>query len=176
MHLSSVYQNSSLLTRVVLNDFKHAVVQTIIKKNQILISLFSPIFPLFQNCPSFLKSCEKLLFQQPQTCLGNNGIAEMFKSGFKMRYSTENAHEKVFNDFLMIVNSGDSAILVLLDIALHLILWITVSSFLDSITALALKVPHFNGLSHTWVIGAFQWSELGEFSSPSAPLSCKVQY
>lgn len=60
-------------------------------KRQILILLFSPIFTLFQNCPSFLKSYEKLLFQQLQTCLGNTGIAEMFKSLFKMRYSTENA-------------------------------------------------------------------------------------
>lgn len=45
-----------------------------------------------------------------------NGISEKFQSGFKLFHSTETALLRFLNDLLLTVDSGNSAVLVLLDL------------------------------------------------------------
>ncbi len=49
--------------------------------------------------------------------LTNNHINETFQSGFKSLHSTETALVRVLNDILMATDSGDSVILVMLDLS-----------------------------------------------------------
>ncbi len=51
------------------------------------------------------------------TVLTNNHIYETFQSGIKSLHSTETALVRVLNDILMATDSGDSVILVMLDLS-----------------------------------------------------------
>lgn len=56
------------------------------------------------------------LIIQLQSFLDIHGIIEALQSGFKALHSTESALLKVFNNLLLATDSGDSAILMLLDL------------------------------------------------------------
>ncbi len=77
-----------------------------------VLANFRPISKL----PFLSKVLEKVIFNQLQEFLDNFKICETFQSGFKSLHSTETALLKVFNDILLTVDSGDCAILVLLDL------------------------------------------------------------
>ena len=53
---------------------------------------------------------------QIQTFLVANDIYEKFQSGFKPSHSTETALLRVFNDLMVTIDSGNPAMLVLLDL------------------------------------------------------------
>lgn len=80
--------NLSLMTGCVPAALKHAVVQPLIKKHnldQTVLSNFRPISKL----PFLSKVFEKVVYEQLQSFIDQNGISEKFQSGFKSRHSTE---------------------------------------------------------------------------------------
>ena len=97
----------------------------------------------------------------------------MFQSGFKALHSTETALLKVFNDLLLTVDSGDSDILMLLDL----------TAAYDTVdhNILISRLEHcvgFKGTVLKWFksyLAARSYSVcLGDFTSSSAPLPCGV--
>ena len=60
---------------------------------------------------------EKVVLSQLQPFLDLNEISEPLQSGFKTLHSTETALLKVTNDLLLTLDSGENAILVLLDLS-----------------------------------------------------------
>ena len=130
---------------------------------------FRPISVL----PFLSKVLEKSVAIQLQAYLDLNRIGEKFQSGFKRFHSTETALLKVFNDLLLAADSGNSAILVLLDL----------SAAFDTVDhgILLSRLEHCVGVTGT----ALKWFDsyltgrsfsvsLGEFSSSAAPLTCGV--
>jgi len=59
------------------------------------------------------KKIEKIVFDH----LKCNGISETFQSGFKSAHSTESALLRVLNDIYLSTDTGDSVVLVLLDLS-----------------------------------------------------------
>jgi len=107
--------NSSLTSGYVPLCFKEAVVQPLIKKQNLdtlVLSNYRPISKL----PFMSKILEKVVLVQLQAYLDLHGILEVFQSGFKTFHSTETALIKVFNDLLISTDSGDPTILMLLDL------------------------------------------------------------
>ncbi len=86
-------------------------------KKQIWTLQFYVITDLFPSFLSFQKSQEKTVLLQLQSFLDVHGILEISQSGFKACHSTESAPLRVFNDLLLTTDSGDSAILMLLDLS-----------------------------------------------------------
>ncbi len=66
--------------------------------------------------PFISKVLEKIMLCQLQSFLHSNHISEMFQSGFKPFHSTESALLRVLNDILVATDSGDSVILIILDL------------------------------------------------------------
>ena len=98
---------------------------------------------------------------------------EKFQSGFKPQHSTETALLRVFNDLILTVDSGDSAVLVLLDL----------TAAFDTVdhAILLSRLENLVGIKDA----ALRWFEsyladrsfsvhLGEYSSGKAPLTCGV--
>ena len=107
--------NSSLSSGVVPQSFKHAVVQPLLKKPGLdrgMLANYRPISKL----PFITKILEKVIHAQLKSFLDEHDILEVFQSGFKTRHSAESALLRVFNDILLVVDSGDYEILVLLDL------------------------------------------------------------
>ncbi len=107
--------NSSLAFGDVPKSFKHAVVEPVIKKSNLDSSVFANFRPI-SKLPFLSKLLEKVVFGQLFSFLDLHGIHEMFQSSFKSLHSTETALLKVFNDLLLATDSGDYAILILLDL------------------------------------------------------------
>ncbi len=105
--------NCCLATGSMPAHFKHAIVQPLLKTSNLdstELSNFRPISKL----PFLSKVLEKVVFIQLQTFLGKNSLLE---AGFRALHSTESALLKVHNDILLTLDSGASAILVLLDLS-----------------------------------------------------------
>lgn len=105
--------------------------------------------------------------------LDNHGICEKFQSGFKSRHSTETALLRVFNDLLLTVDSGSSAILVLLDLTAafdtvdHKIL---LSCLEQCIGIRGTALRWFQSYLTDRIFSV----HLSEYSSIAAPLTCGV--
>ena len=103
--------NSSLSSGVVPENFKHAVVQPLIKKPALdpaVLANFRPISKLL-----FLsKILEKVVHSQLMAFLEEHNILEVFQSSFKTLHSTESALLRVFNDIFLATDSDDCVILV----------------------------------------------------------------
>ncbi len=110
---------------------------------------------------------------QLQSFLNSHGVLEVFQSGFKAFHSTESALLKVFNDLLLVTDSGHSAILMLLDL----------SAAFDTVDhgILISRIEHHVGIKGT----ALEWFRsylsdrsfsvsLGDCVSSSASLLCGV--
>ena len=123
---------------------------------------------------SFLsKILEKVVFIQIQTFLVANDIYEKFQSDFKPSHSTETALLRVFNDLMVTIDSGNPAMLVLLDLTAafdtvdHGILlarleqWVGITG-----SALSWFQSYLTDLSFS--------VQLGEFTSSAAPLTSGV--
>ena len=152
--------------------FKHAVVQPLLKKpnlDPLVLSNFRPISKL----PFLSKILERVVYIQLQAYLESNNIFEKFQSGFRSAHSTETALLRVFNDLLLTTDSGNPAILVLLDL----------SAAFDTVDhrILLSRLEHYAGLKGTalnlfssYLADRSFSVQLGEFSSLAAPLSCGV--
>lgn len=103
--------NKSLLTATVPKYF----VKPLLKKSNLdsVLSNYRHISDV-----SFLsKALEKAVLLQLQNFLESNNIFEKFQSGFRKHHSTETALLKVLNYILLSVDSGESVILLLLDLS-----------------------------------------------------------
>ena len=107
---------SSLATGSVPTCFKHAVVQPLLKKPNLDPTLPSNYRPI-SKLPFLSKVLEKVILCQLLPHLHQNNILERFQSGFRAHHSTESALLKVSNDLLLSVDSGDCAVLILLDLS-----------------------------------------------------------
>ncbi len=133
------------------------------------MSNFRPI----SKCPFLSKILERVVFNELKLFLDEFSIFETFQSGFKPCHSTETALLRVSNDLLLAVDSGNSAVLVLLDLTAA---FDTVS---HSILLSRLKeCVGIKGIALKWFQSYLtdrSFSvQLGEFSSSAAPLSCGV--
>ena len=164
--------NSSLASGVVPAYFKEAGVEPLLKKPNLDTSVLSNYRPI-SKLPFISKILEKTVLVQLQSFLEVHGILEIFQSGSKALHSTESALLKVFNDLLLTTDSGDFAILMLLDF----------TAAFDTVdhTILISRLEHCVGIRDA----ASEWfrsylSErcfsvrLGDSASSSAPLSCRV--
>ncbi len=164
--------NSSLSSGVVPGNFKHAVVQPLIKKpglDPTELANFRPISKL-----SFLsKVLEKIVYSQLMAYLKDHNILEVFQSGFKMLHSTESALLKVINDIFLATDTGDCVILVLLDLTAafdtvdHEILISRLEQWVG-IKGIALQWFRSYLKDRTFCVSC------GDAVSSSAPLSCGV--
>ncbi len=164
--------NSSLCSGVVPMNFKHAVVQPLIKKpglDPAVLANFRPISKL----PFPSKIIEKVVYSQLMAFLEQHNILEIFQSGFKSLHSTESALLRVFNDIFLATDSGDSVILVLLDLTAafdtvdHEILISRLDQWVG-IRGVALEWFRSYLANRTFCVS------LGDSVSSSAPLSCGV--
>lgn len=92
--------NSSLSSGVVPVNFKHAVVQPLLKKpglDPTVLANFRPISKL----PFLSKILEKIVYSQLMDFINEHNIIEIFQSGFKTLHSTESALLRVFNDIFL---------------------------------------------------------------------------
>ncbi|CAJ1066411.1 coagulation factor VII [Xyrichtys novacula] len=89
--------NCSLSSGTVPRDFKHAVVRPLLKKTGLDPSLCASFRPI-SNLPYLSKILEKVVYNQLLPFLEDNGITELFQSGFKALHSTESALLNVSND------------------------------------------------------------------------------
>ncbi len=161
-----IIMNSSLTSGVVPANFKHAVVKPLIKKPILDTSVLSNFRPISQ-LQFFSKILEKVVLLQLQSFLDTHGILEVFQTDFKVLHSTESALLKVFNNLLLASDSGDSAILMLLDLTAA---FCTVDHSI--LIVLALKVL-LSSASVLTTNRSFSVS-LGESVSSSVPLPCGV--
>ncbi len=94
---------------------KYATVRPLLKKPNLDPSVYSNFRPI-SNLPFIAKILEKIVFNQLQDFLSVNSILDTFQSGFRVSHSTETALLKVCNDVLFSTDSGNSALLVLLEL------------------------------------------------------------
>ena len=167
-----VILNSCLTRGFVPASFKQAVVQPLLKKHNLDAKCPRNYRPI-SKLPFISKILEKVVLSQLLPFLNHAEILEPFQSGFRSRHSTETALLKVTNDLLLTLDSGENAILILLDL----------SAAFDTVdhNTLLSRLEQWVGISST----ALQWFSsyltnrsfivsIGQFSSPSAPVSCGV--
>jgi len=106
--------NSSLQNGIVPLCLKQAIVEPYLKKpNLDPYDLKRPISKL----PGLSEVLEKVVLKQLSTFLTKNNILDKFQSGFRGGYSTESALLRVVNDLFLILDAGNHAALILLDLS-----------------------------------------------------------
>ncbi len=160
--------NSSLINGVFPESFKHAIVQPLLK-DPTVYNNYRPISKL-----SFIsKVLEKIALSQFTSYLDTFNILDPFQSSFRALHSTESALLKVTNYILLSIDSGSSAILILLDI----------SAAFDTVDHdILLKrfecVVGVQGLALEWFASYLKGRtfsvNIGSFTSPPAPIHCGV--
>ncbi len=109
------FLNKCLSTGVVPAYLKVATVTPLLKKPSLDLSVFKNDRPI-SVLPFISKVLENIVFFQLQSFLAVNNLFEHFQSGFKAAHSTESALLRVLNDIFLATDTGDSVVLVLLDL------------------------------------------------------------
>uniref|UniRef100_A0A8C6LI35 Reverse transcriptase domain-containing protein n=1 Tax=Nothobranchius furzeri TaxID=105023 RepID=A0A8C6LI35_NOTFU len=107
--------NMSLSSGIVPDDFKKAVIQPLLKKHGLDASLAENYRPI-SKLPFLSKVLEKCVYHQFLVFMDENAIFETFQSGFRALHSTETALVRVLNDIYLATDSGNSVLLLLLDL------------------------------------------------------------
>lgn len=108
--------NSSLTTGEIPSHFKYAIVHPLLKKAGLDSQSLSNYRPI-STLPFISKLLEKIVSLQLSPFIHKFNIFDNFQSGFRPFHSTESALLKVLNDIFLIVDSGSSAVLILLDLS-----------------------------------------------------------
>ena len=164
--------NRSLSSGLFPSGLKSALIQPLLKKPSLDTSVPSNFRPISKL--SFLsKILEKIVSVQLISFMQSNSAFEEFQSGFRAGHSTETALLKVTNDLLLSADSGNSSILMLLDL----------SSAFDTVdhSILIHRLENWVGIKGT----ALDWFRsyltdrsfsvvIGDASSSKVPLTCGV--
>ena len=118
VHLDTITKlvNTSFSTGVFPSALKRAVVSPILKKagcDRDCLQNYRPV----SNLPFVSKVVEKIAAKRLIEHLDNNQLQEEFQSAYRAKHSTETALMKVRNDITMAIDTGQSAMLVLLDLS-----------------------------------------------------------
>lgn len=164
--------NFSLESGSVPSYFKQAVVEPLLKKPNLDPSLPKNYRPI-SKLPFTSKVLEKVVANQLNAFLANTNTLDKFQSGFRTKHSTETALLRVSNDILMAADSGECAVLIMLDLSAafdtvdHSIMldrlreWVGISG-----RALDWFSSYLGGRSFSVAVGPF--------TSDPAPLPCGV--
>lgn len=164
--------NSSLINAVFPESFKHAIVQPLLKGSHLDPTVHNNYRPISKLC-FISKVLEKVALLQFGSYLDTFNILDPFQSGFRALHSTESALLKVSNDILLSIDSGSSAILILLDL----------SAAFDTIDHDILLnrlqcVVGVQGQALQWFTSYLKGRtfsvNIGSFTSPTMPIQCGV--
>jgi hypothetical protein len=108
--------NSSIVSGVFPDSLKRAQVSPLLKKNGLDVSNLNNYRPV-SNVPFLGKVMEKVIAHQLNAHLTRNGLHDDMQSAYKQGTSTETALIRIKADVDMILNDGDSVLLVLLDLS-----------------------------------------------------------
>ena len=108
--------NTSLISGVVLQCFKHALVKPLLKKSDLDPELLKNYRPV-SDMPFFSKVLERVVLTQLMTDLETHNLPEPFQSAYRKCHSTETALLRVVNDLLQASDDGHVSILSLLDLS-----------------------------------------------------------
>ena len=108
--------NLSLTSGTVPIAFKKAVVKPLIKKPNLDPEVLGNYRPV-SNLPYLSKILERAVADQLQAHLDTNGLHVKFQSAYRRGHSTETALLRILNDLLVMIDGGNNAILVLLDLS-----------------------------------------------------------
>ena len=108
--------NLSLTSGTVPIAFKKAVVKPLIKKPNLDPEVLGNYRPV-SNLPYLSKILERAVADQLQAHLDTNGLQFKFQSAYRRGHSTETALLLILNDLLVMIDGGNNAILVLLDLS-----------------------------------------------------------
>ena len=108
--------NTSLITGVVPDNFKHALVTPLIKKNNLDPNSMNNYRPV-SNLSFLSKILEKVVLKQLSFHLQSNNLVEPFQSAYCSNHSTETALVRVVSDLLVAADNGNVSILSLLDLS-----------------------------------------------------------
>ena len=108
--------NKSLLSGVVPQCFKHALVKPLLKKTNLDPDFLKNYRPV-SNLPFLSKVLERLVLKQLLQHLETHNLLEPFQSAYRKCHSTETALLRVVNDLLQASDNGRVSILSLLDLS-----------------------------------------------------------
>jgi hypothetical protein len=107
--------NLSLRSGTVPEQFKKAILKPLIKKQTLDPEVLGNYRPV-SNLPFLSKVLERAVADQLLSHLKENALHAKFQSAYRSGHSTESALLRVVNDLLTMVDGGNSALLVLLDL------------------------------------------------------------
>jgi len=108
--------NLSLTTSIVPTLFKEAVVKPLIKKHNLDPEVLSNYRPV-SNLLYLSKILERVVADQLKAYLDVNELQVKCQSAYRNGHSTETTLLRVLNDLLSMIDGGDAALLVLLDLS-----------------------------------------------------------
>ena len=108
--------NLSLQTSCVPDNFKHAIVNPLIKKQSLDKENFKNYRPV-SNLSFISKLLEKVVMARVNKHLDMHNLREPCQSAYRAGHSTETALVKVYNDMLCMVDDRQYILLVLLDLS-----------------------------------------------------------
>jgi hypothetical protein len=109
-------RNFSLTTGIVPTLFKEAVIKPLIKKHNLDPEMLSNYRPV-SNLLYLSKILERVVADQLKAYLDVNELHVKCQSAYRNGHSTETALLRVLNDLLSMIDGGDAALLVLLDLS-----------------------------------------------------------
>ena len=108
--------NTSLISGVVPQYFKHALVKPLLKKSNLDPEFLKSYRPV-SNLPFLSKVLERVVLTQLMTHLETHNLLEPFLSAYRKCHSTETALLRVVNDLLQASDDGHGSFLSMLDLS-----------------------------------------------------------